>query len=362
MRYLLVDVGAGTMDVLVFDESDPLPLKAVGISPVRTLARKVEESSGNLLVVGGEMGGGPVSRALIERARSSRVVMSESAAATVHHDLDRVRAHGIEVIADDGAVTGEWEGYGRIRLADIDPARLRRMVEPLGAGFAFDLVGVCAQDHGMPPPGASHLEGRHRRFADGLQDMPRPGRLLYPAGAIPDGLGRLRTMAADAGGVGAAEVYVMDSGMAALLGATTDPACRACRHRVVLDVATSHTVCGTFEGDDLCGFFEYHTRDVTVDRLDDLIVALADGRVRHEQILAEGGHGAWVRKAMGFERVEVILATGPRRDLLTASRHPIVWGAPLGDNMMTGTAGLLEAIRTTRRVSGRRQERFILPV
>jgi len=352
MRALLVDVGAGTMDVLVFDESDPLPVKAVAVSPVRTLAREVEAAAGDLLVVGGEMGGGPVSGALIERARTGRVVMSESAAATIHHDLDRVRANGIEVIADAAAVTREREGYRRIRLADIDPARLRRIVEPLGAGFGFEVVGVCAQDHGVPPPGVSHLEARHRRFAAGLQDTPRPQQLLYPAGAIPDGLGRLRTMAADAGGVGADEVYVMDSGMAAVLGATTDPACRACRHRVVLDVATSHTVCGVFEGDELCGFFEYHTRDVTVDRLDDLIVALADGRIRHEQILAEGGHGAWLRKAVGFERVEIVLATGPRRDLLSASRHPVVWGAPLGDNMMTGTAGLLEAIRTTRRAAG----------
>jgi hypothetical protein len=47
---------------------------------------------------------------------------------------------------------------------------------------------------------------------------------------------------------------------------------------------------------------------------------------------------------VGFDRVALILATGPRRSLLRASRLPVVWGAPGGDNMMTGTVGLLEAI------------------
>jgi len=31
--------------------------------------------------------------------------------------------------------------------------------------------------------------------------------------------------------------------------------------------------------------------------------------------------------------------------MLAGSSHPIQLGAPLGDNMMTGTVGLLEAIR-----------------
>ncbi|MBW1688301.1 MAG: pyruvate formate-lyase activating enzyme, partial [Deltaproteobacteria bacterium] len=47
----------------------------------------------------------------------------------------------------------------------------------------------------------------------------------------------------------------------------------------------------------------------------------------------------------GFERVEIILATGPKRSLIQGSSLPIALGAPLGDNMMTGTVGLLEAIR-----------------
>ena len=71
----------------------------------------------------------------------------------------------------------------------------------------------------------------------------------------------------------------------------------------------------------------------------------ADGNLSHKQILTEGGHGAYIRKAIGFSSVETILATGPKRQLLEDSTLPIVLGAPLGDNMMTGTLGLLSAIR-----------------
>jgi hypothetical protein len=52
-----------------------------------------------------------------------------------------------------------------------------------------------------------------------------------------------------------------------------------------------------------------------------------------------------MRKAFGFQAAEIILATGPKRSLVENSRLPIVFGAPFGDNMMTGTVGVLEAIR-----------------
>jgi len=72
---------------------------------------------------------------------------------------------------------------------------------------------------------------------------------------------------------------------------------------------------------------------------------LADGKLSHRQILSEGGHGAFLRQTIGFNAVETIVATGPKRKLIEGSHLPIQWGAPWGDNMMTGTVGLLEALR-----------------
>ena len=52
-----------------------------------------------------------------------------------------------------------------------------------------------------------------------------------------------------------------------------------------------------------------------------------------------------VREAVGFSAVETVVATGPKRKILANSQLPIEFGAPWGDNMMTGTVGLLEALR-----------------
>ena len=114
---------------------------------------------------------------------------------------------------------------------------------------------------------------------------------------------------------------------------------------VILDVATSHTVGAAMLGDEVAGFFEYHTSDITLDLLEDLIVELCDGKIEHGRILAEGGHGAYLRTAIGFQDVDVIIATGPKRRLVEPSKLPMALGAPMGDNMMTGTVGLLEALR-----------------
>ncbi len=133
--------------------------------------------------------------------------------------------------------------------------------------------------------------------------------------------------------------------MAAILGASSDPAARKKKAIIVLDVATSHTLGALVVGDEIGGFFEYHTSDITPAVLKSLIIDLADGKLSHPKIRSEGGHGAYVRKSVGFKQIELILATGPKRKILEhVGIDNIVFGAPMGDNMMTGTAGLILAI------------------
>jgi uncharacterized protein (DUF1786 family) len=148
----------------------------------------------------------------------------------------------------------------------------------------------------------------------------------------------------------AGEVYVMDSGMAAILGASMDHQANHQARMIVLDVATSHTVGAVLESGELAAFFEFHTRDITLERIETLVVELADGKLDHKRILKEGGHGAYVRKALGYDSIEVLLATGPKRRMLHGSRLPLTMGAPWGDNMMTGTVGVLEAVRRRKRM------------
>ena len=345
-RFLLLDIGAGTLDILYADTEADAQYKAVVKSPVRYLAEQAESLPGNLAVTGCEMGGGQVSAILKERTRTAEVVMSLSAAATVHHNLDRVRSVGIQIVPDaEAAALQEDSNYSALHLADVDIKRVRTLVEGFGVPFEFDYVGICAQDHGVAPASMSHLDYRHNLFRAALDENPHPHELLHPAGEVPATMNRLTAIAKSAEALPAREVYVMDSGMAAILGASMDPLRRGKEKILVLDVATSHTVGAALIGDEIAGFFEYHTVDITLEKLEALLQALAEGKLTHQQVLSEGGHGAYIRQPIGYADAEIILATGPKRKLVADSRLPIVFGAPGGDNMMTGTVGLLEAIR-----------------
>ncbi len=51
------------------------------------------------------MGGGPITQILKQRAKEAEVVMSLSAAATLHHNPETVGSWGIKVIEDENAET-----------------------------------------------------------------------------------------------------------------------------------------------------------------------------------------------------------------------------------------------------------------
>jgi uncharacterized protein (DUF1786 family) len=250
------------------------------------------------------------------------------------------------IIKDSDAETyRNRSNFSSFTLGDLDVLRLKKIVEGFGVSFSFEYAGICAQDHGVPPDGRSHLDYRHHLFKETLDKDPYPHTLLYEKNNVPKTFNRLNFIAKTAGDLPAEEVYVMDSGMAAILGASMDPQARIKDKIIVLDVATSHTVGAALLEDEIAGTFEYHTRDITLEKIDYLIPELANGNLNHQQILKEGGHGAYTRKAFGFDSAEVIVATGPKRNLIAKSKLTMTLGAPLGDNMMTGTVGLLEAIR-----------------
>ena len=342
----MIDIGAGTMDILYYDSRADLHYKAVVKSPVRYLAEKAMAVSGNLLVVGDEMGGGPITQVLLERARQADVIMSVSAASTLNHDPEKIKSWGIKLVEDDRAEDMRGiESYSVITLSDIEPRRLADIVKRFGVSFEVDAVAICAQDHGVPPPGVSHLDYRHNLFQARLEKNPHPHTLLYKSDEIPDTMNRLKSIAKRAAELPAAEIYVMDSGMAAILGASMDGLAGGKQRYLVLDIATSHTVGAAMADQEIAGFFEYHTQDITLEKLETLLHDLADGKLSHRQILSEGGHGAFLRRTVEFEKIDTIIATGPKRKLVESSLLPIQFGAPWGDNMMTGTVGLLEALR-----------------
>jgi len=344
-KILAIDIGAGTQDLLIFDPATKEHFKWVAKAPTRLLAEKVRAAKNDLLITGDTMGGGPVAQAIKELVRDRSIFITPLAAATVHNDLDKVKALGIEVLSEQEAHDKLQGGkVDHIVTGDIFPEQLQAIMSYMGIAFDFEYVLVAVQDHGLPPRNVSTLDFRHQFIKEALTKNPLPESLLYPANDIPPYLTRMRAVAQKAREIPARQIYVMDTGMAAILGASLDPGCKGLNKIMVLDIATSHTLAATLIGKEIAGLFEYHTHSLTAERLEKLMIELAEGRLSHRGILAEGGHGAYIREAIGVVSLEAIVVTGPKRSLAKGLPFNIINGAPFGDNMMTGPAGLLEAL------------------
>jgi len=128
-RFLMVDIGAGTMDILYFDNESPQHYKAVVKSPVQTVAERAAGLLGNLVVTGSEMGGGPITEVLRERAGQAQVVMSVAAAATLSHRPERIR-DCFDRIPKIRIISSEPKSVRRQKVANKFRCFLRRLWGP----------------------------------------------------------------------------------------------------------------------------------------------------------------------------------------------------------------------------------------
>lgn len=353
-RLLAIDVGAGTLDAMLLDTRSADQFKFVAKSPTRTLAEKIMACrSQKILITGRQMGGGPVAEAIRTKAYEGRVMMSRSAAETIHHRLERIKNQGVILISQEVANKhAKKRNVSWFKSGDIRPESIIAVLESMGIEPVVDFFGIGVQDHGTPKQRISPLDFRHHIFKQIIDKSPKPSAFLFEAERIPPFLRRMRAAALDAKGIPSGKVYLMDTGMAAILGASSDPLAQGKKSIIVLDIATSHTLGALLVDAEIGGFFEYHTNAVTPEILKSLIIDLAEGRLSHEKVVCGGGHGAYVRRAVGFDGVEIILATGPKRGILDqVGIDNIVLGAPFGDNMMTGAAGLILAMAEREGVS-----------
>lgn len=346
-RFLAIDVGAGTLDVMFLDTAAEDQFKFVAKSPSRILADRIRDCrSRRILITGRQMGGGPLTGAIKAKTPRCTVMMTPSAAETIHHRTERVEKLGIRVISPRTArLEAKRSDTSWFKSGDIHAEDIRAMLTFMGIEPVVDFLGIAVQDHGTPRGNISSLDFRHNIFKAIIDKDPKPTSFLFDPNSIPPSLRRMRAAVLDAKGIPSGKVYVMDTGMAAILGAASDPSARGKEAIIVLDIATSHTLGALILNGEIGGFFEYHTSAITPEILKTLITGLAEGGLSHERIVSEGGHGAYSRKAVGFDKVEAILATGPRRGILTrVGIEGIILGAPFGDNMMTGPSGLILAM------------------
>ncbi len=339
-RILAIDVGAGTMDTLVYDPDQPMENAVQLVLPSATAlaGRKIDAARDQrkpVFLYGNLMGGYHTTNAVWAHLQAGLAVYAtETAARTIHDDLDLLRGRGI-VITDDPP-----RGAVPIEFRDVDLPRLERTLA------AYDVtlpatIAIAAQDHGFSPKASNRIfRFEHWR------------RFLVPGSTLADHIWRtppayMTRLAAIQRDVPGA--IVADTGPVAVLGALEDARVSAAAREgaCLVNIGNQHVLGLLIRGEELLGVMEHHTEAVDTVKVERLIARLVAGTITHDEVFGDDGHGALVlddyRRIAPFSFVAI---TGPNRRLAKA----LGWyeASPHGAMMLSGCFGLVRGIERLR--------------
>ena len=348
MKVALLDVGAGTLDFLLYESGKTLEncVKMVLPSPEKIHVLEVEGITGqnkDLYIDGYTVGGDGLGKAVKKHIEKGlQVHMTPIAAYSIRNNLSEVEEIGVSIVDE------KPRGFEQISLDDL---RLES-IELVLNGFSETLmdVDVCAvsvKDHGAPPSGISNRVFRLENYRRLLEDDNRFSSFLYEDSGVPEYYLRMNS-AVDAvrDTLGDVRVYLMDTSISALAGCLQDSRMVDRDPSLVVNVGNGHTVAAVVSGDRILSFFEHHTGRLNRQKLEYYLESLCEGEIENEEVYNDGGHGAAViENPPGIHGIEIISVTGPRRKLLEGSKLEYIQASPGGDVMMTGTLGLLKAIQ-----------------
>jgi len=357
MKFLTVDIGTGTQDIYLYQSGLAIEngFKLVVPSPTMMVFQELKQATlqgEDVLLSGVTMGGGPSHWAARDHIKAgNRLYATPDAARSFDDDLTLLRESGVEVVSEDEAqaLLGDVK---QIQLRDFDFPAIAEALGHFGVSLD-DLAGVAVAvfDHGAAPPGYSDRQFRFDYLAERLKPEKEgaPGgrlsNLAFRRGEIPDKMTRLLAVEASARDLDA-PLMVMDTAPAAVLGATFDPQVRGRERVMIANVGNFHTLAFRLSGEMVEGVFEHHTGLIDREKLDALLEGFAAGRLTHEEVFADHGHGALLYTENPFPFGEGdfdLVITGPRRNLMHGSSLRTYFAAPYGDMMLTGCFGLLAA-------------------
>jgi uncharacterized protein (DUF1786 family) len=354
MKFLAVDIGTGTQDIFFYQTGLAIEngFKLVVPSPTMRVFRWIKEATKlgeDLALDGLTMGGGPSHWAARDHLQAGyKLYATPNAARTFNDDLDVLQAEGMVILSDD-ELQGLPPQVRRITLKDFDFQAITRALGEFDVSLAdLDGAAVAVFDHGAAPPEYSDRQFRFDYLAERLDARNGPAllsNLAFRRGEIPEKMTRLQAVEDSAGDLDA-PLLVMDTAPAAVLGATLDPKVKERRQNLVANVGNFHTLAFRLQDDLVEGVFEHHTGLVDRPKLDRLLGDFASGKLTHEEVFQDHGHGALIYAAkpypLGEGEYDVVI-TGPRRNLMGDSALRTYFAAPFGDMMLTGCFGLLAA-------------------
>jgi uncharacterized protein (DUF1786 family) len=352
MKILAIDIGAGTEDVLLYDDtkrSIENCIKMVLPSPCQVFAAKVKTATCkgvDLFVKGDTVGGGVFSHALKRHVKAGfRVYMTEDAAYTVRNSLEQVKAAGIAVVPDSGPenFTGET-----MVLEEINITKLHGLLKHFGETFSdIDFVALAVQDHGVFPEEMTNRRFRINKMRELLKKNPKPEAFAFTENEIPPYYPRMKSAArASKRQLPNARVLVMDTSPDAILGCLMDPAVKEADPILAVNVGNGHSMAAIISGGEVTAVLEHHTRLLNPEKMEKLLRDFADGKLSDEKVFDDNGHGMfYLKKPPGFSNIEKVVVTGPNRNVLAETSIPVYFATPAGDVMMTGPVGLVEATK-----------------
>lgn len=332
-----MDIGSGTQDVFLYQEGRQVEnmVQLILPSPTVLVAREVEmatERGEHICLVGRLMGGGPSTRAVRRHLAAGLSVYSlPEPALTIKDNLDVVQEMGIvlveEVPPDSTPIT-----MGDLRLEALS-CTLANWGIALPREFA-----LAVMDHGFSPT-ESNRRVRFRYWEGFLEGGGALADLAFAeAPAFFTRMQALQTVLPQA--------VVMDTGGAAIWGALDDPAVQkaSCRGGVVVvNVGNQHVLGVLLFQERIFGLFEHHTSQLKGKEILRLINALREGRLTHEEVYSQGGHGAASLDVLPSYPFDFVAVTGPRRDILKG--YGLHMAAPYGNMMLNGCFGLIHGWR-----------------
>ncbi len=336
MSLLAVDVGAGTQDILLCQEDVPLEGSFKMVLPSQTVlvGNRIDRArlAGRDVFLRGPTMGGGASTAAVRRHLASglKVYATPSAAATINDNLARVEAFGV-IIEEDAPASAQIVNTG-----DIDVAALRHAFQIFDIALPDD-IAVAVQDHGYSPQRSNRLV----RF-EHLTEAIRSGGTLeaFAYREPPQAMTRMlavRNYLAEEG----FRTLLMDTGPAAIFGASLDPCCL--EPALIVNFGNGHTVAALLAEARIAAIFEHHTSQLRPERLRTFAEKLCSGTLKNSEVFEDGGHGAYIDDVPG--KIRSTLVTGPRRDqfLRSGALEDAVAASPGGDMMITGCIGLAMA-------------------
>jgi uncharacterized protein (DUF1786 family) len=299
-----------------------------------------------IFVKGDTIGGGAFSGALKKHIEAGlRVYMTETAAFTVRNCLDQVKALGIKIVSDSGLANFVGQ---TIILEEVNINQIRNFLEPFGESFLdLDFVAVAVQDHGVFPIGMTNRHFRINKIKELLKNNPRPEAFAYQENEIPKFYPRMNSaVAAVKRQLPNTKVIVMDTSPDAIIGCLIDTAVEGMDPVLAVNIGNGHTMAAIISSGEITAVLEHHTRLLDSVKMEKLLRDFAEGKISNEQVFEDNGHGMfYLKKPPGFSKIKKVVVTGPNRNILQKTGIKVHFATPGGDVMMSGTLGLVEAIK-----------------